>query len=124
MCRHDLIKKTPWTPAKELKPERVASRSAIVLAEKNLHAESTPESLLQEDGTHKGMQRPAIKSVLAYKLDGVRRTRTVPGRGWRSARRPVARSSTASQSGNEGVTLHTLKRAVAAVGMRIELEFR
>ena len=67
----------------------------------------------------------AIKSVLAYKL-----ARTMEAQSFSKARMVARMETIRSQLDrlldpeNEGVTLHTLKRAAAVVGMRLELELR
>lgn len=93
--------------------------------EKNPHAGSTLESLLREDDVYQDIKNDAIKSVLAYKLDEAMKAQNLT-----KARMAKRMQTSRSQLDrlldpkNEGVTLHTLKRAAEAVGMRLELELR
>jgi len=93
--------------------------------EKNPHAGSTLESLLREDDAYENIKNDAIKSVLAYKLDEAMKAQNLS-----KARMAKRMQTSPSQLDrlldpqNEGVTLHTLKRAAEAVGMRLELELR
>ena len=67
----------------------------------------------------------AVKSVLACKL-----ARAMEAQSLSRARMAARMETSRSQHGrlldpeNEGVTLHTLKRVAAAVGIRLELELR
>ena len=95
------------------------------MVKKNPRAGSTLESLLREDGTNEDIKNDAIKSVLAYKLEEAMKAQNL------SKTRMAKRMQTSRSQldrlldpHNEGVTLHTLKRAAAAVGMRLELELR
>ncbi len=84
---------------------------------------STLESLLREDGTYEEVKNDAIKAVLAYKL-----TEAMKAQKLSKARMAERMETSRSQLDrlldpeNEGVTLHALRRAAAAVGMRLELE--
>ena len=86
---------------------------------------STLESLLREDGVYEDAKNHAIKAVLAYKL-----TQAMKAQNLSKARMAERMETSRSQLDrlldpeNERVTLYTLKRAAAAVGMRIELELR
>ena len=86
---------------------------------------STLESLLRKDGVYEDAKNHAIKAVLAYKL-----TQAMKAQNLSKARMAERMETSRSQLDrlldpeNERVTLHTLKRAAAAVGMRIELELR
>ncbi len=93
--------------------------------EKNPHAGSTLESLLREDGTYEDIKSDAIKSVLAYKLQEAMKAQNL-SKARMAKRMQTSRSQLDRllDPQNEGVTLDTLKRAAAAVGMRIELELR
>ncbi len=77
---------------------------------------STLESLLHEDDGYEDAKNQAVKSVLAHKLS----------RAGVAARMDTSRSQLdrSLDPDNDGVTLHTLKRAAAAVGMRLEIELR
>ncbi len=95
------------------------------MTEKNPHVGSTLESLLRKDGTYEDAKNHAIKSVLAYKLEQAMKAQNL------SKTRMAERMATSRSQldrlldpENEGVTLHTLKCAAAAVGMRLELELR
>ena len=93
--------------------------------EKKAHVGSTLESLLREDGTYEELKNDAIKAVLAYKL-----TEAMKAQSLSKARMAERMGTSRSQLDrlldpeNEGVTLHTLKHAAAAVGMRLEIELR
>lgn len=93
--------------------------------EKNPHAGSTLESLLREDDVYEDIKNDAIKSVLAYKLDKAMKAQNL-SKARMAQRMQTSRSQLDRllDPQNEGVTLHTLKRAAKAVGMRLELELR
>ena len=84
---------------------------------------STLESLLREDGIYEDAKNHAIKAVLAYKL-----AQAMEAQNLSKARMAERMETSRSQLDrlldpeNERVTLHTLKRAAAVVGMRLELE--
>ena len=77
---------------------------------------STLASLLREDDGYEDAKNQAVKSVLAHKLS----------RAGVAARMDTSCSllDRSLDPDNDGVTLHTLKRAAAAVGMRLEIELR
>ena len=93
--------------------------------ETKAHVGSTLESLLREDATYEELKNDAIKAVLAYKL-----TEAMKAQNLSKARMAERMATSRSQLDrlldpeNEGVTLHTLKHAAAAVGMRLEIELR
>ena len=93
------------------------------MSEENPRIGSTPESLLREDGIYEDAKNHAIKAVLAYKL-----TQAMKAQRLSKARMAERMETSRSQLDrlldpeNERVTLQTLKRAAAAVGMRLELE--
>ena len=95
------------------------------MSENNPRAGSTLESLLREDGLYEDTKNHAVKSVLACKL-----ARAMEAQNLSKTRMAARMETSRSQLDrlldpeNEGVTLHTLKRAAAAVGMRLELELR
>ena len=95
------------------------------MSEKNPRAGSTLESLLREDGLYEDAKNDAVKSVLACEL-----ARAMEAQSLSKARMAKRMETSRSQLDrlldpeNEGVTLHTLKRAAAAVGMRLEIELR
>ena len=86
---------------------------------------STLESLLREDGTYEDAKNDALKSILAYKLERAMKEQNL-SKAKMAERMETSRSQLdrVLDPENEGVTLHALKRAAAAVGMRIELELR
>ena len=92
---------------------------------KNRHAGSTLESFLREDGIYEEVKTEAIKAVLAYKLAQAMKAQRL-SKARMAARMETSRSQLdrVLDPENEGVTLDTLKRAAAAVGMRLELELR
>ena len=89
---------------------------------------TTRESLLREDGTYEELKNDAIKAVLAYKLTEAMKAQNLSKA--RMAERMGISPTSRSQLDrlldpeNEGVTLHTLKHAAAAVGMRLEIGLR
>ena len=95
------------------------------MSEENPRIGSTLESLLREDGIYEDAKNHAIKAVLACKL-----TQAMKAQRLSKARMAERMETSRSQLDrlldpeNERVTLHTLKRAAAAVGMRLELELR
>ena len=93
--------------------------------EKDPHAGSTLESLLREDGTYEDIKNDGIKSVLAYKLEEAMKAQNL-SKARMAKRMQTSRSKLDRllDPQNERVTLHTLKRAAAAVGRRLELELR
>lgn len=95
------------------------------MADENPHLGSTLESLLRDDGTYEDAKNDAVKSVLAYKLEQAMKDQNL-SKARMAERMETSRSQLDRllDPENEGVTLHTLKRAAAAVGMRIELELR
>ncbi len=95
------------------------------MAKKNPRTGSTLESLLREEGIYEDAKNRAIKSVLAYELIAAMKTQQI------SKTRMAERMKTSRSQldrlldpDNDSVTLETLKRAAAAVGMRLELELR
>ena len=90
--------------------------------EENPYTGSTLESLLREDGIYEDAKNHAIKAVLACKL-----TQAMKAQDISKARMAERMGTSRSQldrrldPGNECVTLHTLKRAATAVGLRLEL---
>ena len=95
------------------------------MADGNPHVGSTLESLLREDGAYEDAKDHAIKSVLAYKLEQAMKAQNL-SKAKMAERMETSRSQLDRllDPENEGVTLHTLKRAAAAVGMRVEVELR
>ena len=86
---------------------------------------STLECLLREDGTYEELKNDAIKAVLAYKLTEAMKAQNLSKAGM-AERMGTSRSQLDRllDPENEGVTLHTLKHAAAAVGMRLEIGLR
>lgn len=95
------------------------------MTDRNPRVGSTLESLLREDGTYEDAKEQAIKSVLAYKLEQAMKAQNL-SKAKMAERMETSRSQLdrVLDPENEGVTLHALKRAAAAVGLRIELELR
>ena len=92
---------------------------------KNRHAGSTLESFLREDGSYEEAKTEAIKAVLAYKLEEAMKAQHL-SKARMAERMETSRSQLdrVLDPDNEGVTLDTLKRAAAAVGMLLVLELR
>ena len=90
--------------------------------EDNPYIGSTLESLLREDGIYEDSKIHAIEEVLACNLTQAMKVQNIFKA--RMAERMGASRSQPDRlldPGNERVTLHTLKRAATAVGMRLEL---
>ncbi len=95
------------------------------MAKKNPRTGSTLESLLRENGTYEDAKNHAIKSVLATKLAEAMAEQNI-SKARMAERMKTSRSQLDRllDPENESVTLETLKRAAAVVGMRLELELR
>ena len=95
------------------------------LPEKNPHLGSTLANLLRKDDIYEDAKNDAVKAVLAYKLQQAMKEQNV-SKARMAERMETSRSQLDRllDPENESVTLHTLKRAAAAVGMRLELELR
>ena len=95
------------------------------MGESNSRVGSSLESLMREDGGYEEAKNQAVKSVLAYKLEQAMKAQKLSRTGM-AARMETSRSQLDRllDPDNDGVTLHTLKRAAAAVGMRLEIELR
>ena len=95
------------------------------MPDENPHLGSTLESLLREDATYEDAKNEAVKSVLAYKLEQAMKDQNL-SKARMAERMETSRSQLDRllDPENERVTLYTLKRAAAAVGMRLELELR
>lgn len=93
--------------------------------ESNSRVGSSLESLMRKDGGYEEAKNQAVKSVLAYKLEQAMKAQKLSRTGM-AARMETSRSQLDRllDPDNDGVTLHTLKRAAAAVGMRLEIELR
>ena len=94
-------------------------------AESKSRVGSTLESLLREDDGYEEAQNQAVKSVLAHKMEQAMKAHKLSRVGM-AARMNTSRSQLDRllDPDNDGVTLHTLKRAAAAVGMRLEIDLR
>ena len=86
---------------------------------------STLDSLLRRDDAYEDIRNDAIKAALAYKLKEAMEAQNI-SKARMAERMETSRSQLDRllDPENEGVTLHTLKRAAAAVGMRLNLEIR
>ena len=113
------------TPLQQLKLAERRMKEYIDMPEKTPHLGSTLESLLREDGIYEDAKNDAVKAVLAYKLQQAMKEQNL-SKARMAERMETSRSQLDRllDPENEGVTLHTLKRAAAAVGMRLELELR
>lgn len=92
------------------------------MARKNPRTGSSLESLLRQDDGYEDAKSQAIKAVLALKLEEAMAAQKLSKAGM--ARRMQTSRSQLDRlldPDNESVTLHTLKRAAAALGMRLEL---
>ena len=90
---------------------------------KNPRSGSSLEDLFREEGNYEEVKTGAIKSVLAHKLaqamEAQALSKSQMAREMETSRAQVDRLL---DPDNDSVTLHTLKRAAAVVGMRLELE--
>lgn len=86
---------------------------------------STLDNLLRRDDAYEDIRNHAIKATLAYKLKEAMEAQNL-SKARMAERMETSRSQLDRllDPENEGVTLHTLKRAAAAVGMRLSLEIR
>lgn len=93
------------------------------MAKKNPRTGSTLESLLREDGVYEEVQNRAVKSVLAHKLREAMETQQLSKKGM-AERMETSRSQLDRllDPKNDSVTLDTLSRAAAAVGMELKVE--
>ena len=83
---------------------------------------STLESLLREDGIYEDAKNHAIKAVLAKLAQAMKAQNLSKARMAERMETSRSQLDRLLDPENERVTLHTLKRAAAAVGMRLELE--
>ena len=92
---------------------------------KNRPAGSPLESFLREDGLYEEAKTEAIKAVLASKLEEAMKAQRL-SKAQMAARMETSRSQLdrVLDPENEGVTLATLQRAAATVGMLLVLELR
>jgi len=86
---------------------------------------STLDSLLRRDDAYEDIRNDAIKAALVCKLKEAMEAQNI-SKAHMAERMETSRSQLDRllDPENEGVTLHTLKRAAAAVGMRLNLEIR
>ena len=95
------------------------------MPERNLRAGSTHQSLLRGDGLHGNAKNYTIKSILAYRPVLAMEVRSL-SKVHMAVRMETGRLQFDHllDSGNEGVTLHTLKCATSAGKMCIGTELR
>ena len=93
------------------------------MARKNPRSGSTLEALLREDRLYEECKTDAIKAVLAYKLDEAMKTQNL-SKAAMAQRMDTSRSQLDRllDPENESVTLHTMKKAASAVGLKLELQ--
>ena len=122
---HGFIKKSRATPRGSLSWRNGGGGIMSETGERNSRVGTTLESLLREDDSYEEAKNQAVKSVLAYKLERAMKAQKLSKSGM-AARMDTSRSQLDRllDPENDGVTLHTLKRAAAAVGMRLEIELR
>ena len=124
---HGFIKKTRATPRKELLlVQRRMKEQRSSCPEKNPRVGSALEDLMREDGEYEDAKNYAIQVRSCLQTWHKRWKRRILSKARMAARMETSRSQLDRllDPQNEGVTLHTLKRAAAAVGMRLELELR
>lgn len=91
----------------------------------NPRSGSTLEGLLRAEGQFEDCQTDAIKKVLSYKLTAAMEEKKL-------SKAAMASTMETSRSqlnrlldpDNESVTLHTMKKAAEAVGLKLELQLR
>lgn len=86
---------------------------------------STLEEVLKAEGQYEECQTNAIKKVLAYKL-GEAMEQEKLSKAAMASRMETSRSQLDRllDPENESVTLHTMKRAAEALGLKLELQLR
>ena len=91
----------------------------------NPRSGSTLEDLLRADGQYEDCQNDAIKKVLAYKLSETMEEKNL-SKAAMAERMETSRSQLDRllDPDNESVTLHTMKKAAEAVGLKLELQLR
>ena len=94
-------------------------------AESKSRVGSTLESLLREDDGYEEAKNQVVKSVLAHKLEQAMKAHKL-SRADMAARMDTSRSQfdRLLDPDDDGVMLHTLKRAASAVGIRLEIDLR
>jgi len=91
----------------------------------NPRSGSTLEELLRAEGQYEDCQTDAIKKVLAYKLGEAMESKAL-SKAAMAKRMETSRSQLDRllDPDNESVTLHTIKKAAEAVGLKLELQLR
>jgi DNA-binding phage protein len=91
----------------------------------NPRSGSTLEALLRADRHYEDCQTDAIKKVLAYKLGKAMEQKNL-SKAAMASRMETSRSQLDRllDPENESVTLHTMKKAAEAVGLKLELQLR
>lgn len=91
----------------------------------NPRSGSTLEELLRAEGQYEDCQTDAIKKVLAYKLGEAMESKEL-SKAAMAERMETSRSQLDRllDPDNESVTLHTMKKAAEAVGLKLELQLR
>ncbi len=91
----------------------------------NLRSGSTLEGLLRAEGQFEECQTDAIKKVLAYKLREAMEQQKL-SKAAMASHMETSRSQLDRllDPENESVTLHTMKKAAEAVGLKLELQLR
>ncbi|WP_454061412.1 helix-turn-helix domain-containing protein [Candidatus Nitrospira salsa] len=91
----------------------------------NPRSGSTLEEVLKVEGQYEECQTDAIKKVLAYKLSKTMEQKNL-SKASMASRMETSRSQLDRllDPENESVTLHTMKRAAEALGLKLELQLR
>jgi len=91
----------------------------------NPRSGSTLEEVLKAEGQYEECQTDAIKKVLAYKLSKTMEQKNL-SKVSMASRMETSRSQLDRllDPENESVTLHTMKRAAEALGLKLELQLR
>ena len=91
----------------------------------NPRSGSTLEELLRAEGQYEDCQTDAIKKVLAYKLSEAMERKALSKTAM-AERMETSRSQLDRllDPDNESVTLHTMKKAAEAVGLKLEFQLR
>jgi DNA-binding phage protein len=91
----------------------------------NPRSGSTLEELMRGEGQYEECQTDAIKKVLSYKLSEAMERRNL-SKAAMASHMETSRSQLDRllDPENESVTLHTMKKAAEAVGLKLELQLR
>ncbi len=93
------------------------------MAKKNPRSGTTLEDMFREEGNYEEIKNAAIKSVLAHKLEEAMKAQNLSKTGMaKQMDTSRAQINRLLDPDNDSVTLNTLQKAAAVLGMRLELE--